>query len=124
MGGKGTRAEYVKRITISLMAGYLVTLVGIIILAMMLLLFQLTEDTVNIGIIVIYVLSSFGTGFFAGKGFKIRKFAWGMFTGILYYLILMIISVSADRSLVSQSRELITVFLLCLGGGTLGGMLS
>ena len=124
METKNRKITYLARTGISLFLAYLITLIGIFILALLLLAFQLTEDMVNIGIIVIYVLSTLAGGFLAGKQWKIRKFIWGMITGVIYYGILFLISVCTGQSLTSEGQELITVFLLCLGGGTLGGMIS
>lgn len=124
MENKDYKTSYAKKLFLSLLAGYLITLVGIMILALILLLFQATEDMVNIGIIMIYILSSAGAGIFAGKQFKNRKFIWGMVTGILYFLFLVLATVFSKHSFTSHGQELITTFLLCLGGGTLGGMIS
>jgi len=124
MESRNDKSGYAKKLGISLLAGYLVTLVGIFLLALCLFLFQITEEIVDIGIIVIYVASSLGTGFLAGKQLKTRKFLWGMLVGSVYYLILLIISIAGKQTLNVQSQELITTFLLCAGGGTLGGMIS
>ena len=124
MGIKDEKKEYIKRIAISMLGGYLVTLAGITVLAVLLFIFQITEDMVNIGIIVIYVLSCLSSGFLAGKGFKTRKFLWGMLLGVIYYIFLMLISAGSGQSLTGQMREMSTVFLLCIGAGTLGGMIS
>lgn len=124
MENKSDKLNYIKKTIISLAAGYLITLAGILILAILLFMLQISEDIVDIGIIVIYVLSSFGAGFLAGKQLKTKKFLWGMMTGVLYYVILIFISVTANQSLASQGQELISSFLLCFGGGTLGGMVS
>lgn len=123
MESKSGRADCVRKMTISLLTGYLITLAGILVMAMLLLFFQISEDFVNIGIIVIYVLSSFGAGFMAGKQLKTRKFLWGMLNGGIYYMILVILSLISKHSPGVPSQELITSFFLCLGGGTLGGML-
>lgn len=124
MENKNNTLDYVRKIAISLLAGYFITLVGIFVLALMLLFFQITEEAVNIGVIVIYVLSSFGAGVLAGKQLKTRKFIWGMIAGSIYYLILILMSVIANHSLAAQGQELITTFILCFGSGTLGGMVS
>lgn len=117
------KADLVKKMTISLFAGYLITIAGIVVLALLLLFFQATEDFVNIGIIVIYVLSSFVAGFTAGKQLKTRKFLWGMLSGVIYFLLLILVSLLSRHNPGGQGQELISSFFLCLGGGTLGGML-
>ena len=48
-------------------------------------------------------------------------FLWGLLTGILYFLILFFASFAVSRELGAGSRELLTVFLMCAGSGTIGG---
>ena len=119
-----SRFNEIKGIIISLLAGYFVTLTGVIVLALLLFFFQISEDAVNIGVIVVYILSSFVSGFLMGKQLKVRKFIWGMLVGILYYFILILISFGAKNSFNALEQELITAFVICMGSGTLGGMVS
>lgn len=114
----------VKAILVSLFAGYLVTVIGVVILALLLLQFQLSEQAVEIGIIITYIISAFFAGFFAGKQLKNRKFVWGMITGLSYYLILLLVSVIARRQLGTDGRDIMTTFFICVGSGMLGGMIS
>lgn len=120
---KSGKTEYLKKLTISLFIGYLITLTGIVILAILMLFMDITEDFVNIGIIVIYVLSSMGAGFVAGKQFKIKKYLWGMFMGLIYFLILLLVSFLSKNVSQVQGQEVLTSLFLCIGGGTMGGML-
>ena len=55
---------------------------------------------------------------------KEKKYLWGLLMGIVYYLILLILSLAVQKSLGSGAGEIITIFILCAAGGTLGGMLS
>lgn len=107
-----------------MLAGYIITVWGLFILALLLLQFQLSQETVEIGILVLYVLSVFGAGFLIGKQRKTRKFLWGMLAGFSYYLILFLLSLFLQKVLTADAGELITTFLICTGGGMLGGMLS
>ena len=53
-----------------------------------------------------------------------RKFLWGLVTGILYFALLVVISLGLYHSLQTDLMNLATTFLLCTGGGMLGGMVS
>ena len=53
-----------------------------------------------------------------------RKFLWGLLTGILYFVLLLLISLGVYHSLQSEPVSLLTTFLLCAGGGMLGGMIA
>ena len=118
------KLDYAKDVTVSLFAGYVITFLGIVILAFLLLMFQLSESMVDVGIIVIYVLSCLLTGFVVGKRTKNRKFMWGMLSGGIYFVILLVISFLARQSMENVGSDLATVLFICIGSGTLGGMLS
>ena len=70
------------------------------------------------------LISSFSGGFVMGKLSGNRKFLWGLVTGTLYFALLIIISLGLYRSVQSDLMNLATTFLLCAGGGMLGGMVS
>ncbi|MGN0307344.1 MAG: TIGR04086 family membrane protein [Lachnospiraceae bacterium] len=107
-----------------LLAAYFITLLGLFIIALLLLQFRLSANTVENGILILYILSVFLAGFLMGKMKKEKKYLWGLLMGIVYYLILLILSLAVQKSLGSGAGEIITTFILCAGGGTLGGMLS
>ena len=106
----------------ALLCSYIIT--GILLLVLTLLLYRLSEENVNAGIILIYVISSFAGGFVIGKLAGLRKFLWGLLAGILYFALLILISFGIYHSLQSEAMDLLTTFLLCAGGGMLGGMVS
>ena len=108
----------------ALLCAYVVT--GILLLLLTLLLYKmnLDEGKVTGGIVAIYVVSTFVGGFVAGKLAKVRKFAWGLTIGILYFGLLLLISLGVYRTLQGSGANLLTTFLLCAGGGMLGGMVS
>nr|WP_294494041.1 TIGR04086 family membrane protein [uncultured Mediterraneibacter sp.] len=108
----------------ALLCAYVVT--GILLLILTLLLYKagLSEENVNAGIILTYVISTFSGGFVIGKLTGVRKFLWGLLTGVVYFILLLLISLGVYHSLESGMTSLITTFLLCAGGGMLGGMVS
>lgn len=112
------------RIMKALFASYVVTGLLLLLIAGLLYRFQLDEGKVQIGIILTYILSCFAGGFLAGKMMKSRKFLWGVLLGLLYFLIMTLVSLAVNRELQSSSSGFITAFMLCMGGGMLGGMLS
>ena len=86
--------------------------------------FRISENVVNMAVIVIYVCMTFFAGFVAGKRFKVKKFLWGLILGSVYFLILTVVSMIGGVSDMVVGRGMITTYLLCAGGGMLGGMLS
>ena len=118
------KLDYTKDVLISLLGGYGITFLGIVIISMLLLFFQISEDMVDIGIMAIYVLACLGGGFIIGKRTKSRKFLWGMVSGVIYFAILLVVSFLVQSSMNNIGNDLVTVMLMCIGSGTLGGMIS
>lgn len=113
-----------KDILVSLLGAYTVTFLGIVVLALLLLMLQISESTVDLGIVAIYIIACFLAGMIAGKRIKSKKFIWGMLSGGIYFLLLMFISLVSQSSLKNSGSDLVTTFFICVGSGTLGGMLS
>ena len=107
-----------------LIASYIITGILLLLLSMILYKFHISESFVNIGIIAIYCLSTFFTGFLAGKSMQRRKFIWGLLLGGAYFLILCLISLGINSSISDLSGNFLTAFVLCVGSGMLGGMIS
>lgn len=101
---------------------YAVTGILLLILAGMLYRFQLSNKAVRVGIVLIYLVSTFLAGFLAGKKAKRRKYLWGLLMGAGYFLILALMSLLLHGT--GEGLGFVTPLLLCLGGGTLGGMVS
>ena len=108
----------------ALLCAYVMT--GILLLILTVLLYKagLSEENINAGIILTYVISTFSGGFVIGKLAGVKKFLWGLLLGIMYFVLLLLISLGFYHSLQSDLMNLVTTFLLCAGGGMLGGMVS
>ncbi len=108
----------------ALLCAYVIT--GILLLVLTLLLYKagLSEEYVNAGITLIYVISTFAGGFVMGKLTGNRKFLWGLLTGCMYFILLILISLGVYHSFQSEISGMITTLLLCAGGGMLGGMIA
>ena len=85
---------------------------------------NLSEQGSRIGILVIYVLSSFVAGFITGKKSKKRKFLFGAMMGICYFVVLLLLSLGIHDKVAPGAFAKWSAGLLCMGGGMLGGMLS
>lgn len=107
----------------ALLAAYLTTIILLLGLAFGLYRFDLSEQAVQGGILAVYVLSAFIGGRIAGKMAGHRRFFWGMLVGLLYFAMLILISLLAYQS-VAIGGGIAVSALLCVAGGMLGGMLS
>lgn len=119
--GKGKAAGTMLR---ALVLAYLVTTVILLALAFIMLKFQPDTGKTEIGILVTYVLSCFLGGWYAGRKAERRKFLWGLMTGLLYFLLLFLISGMGDRAAQTNMVQSLLSLALCAGGGMLGGMIS
>lgn len=108
----------------SLLISYLLTAGLLLLLALLLYRFSLTEKIVSACITGIYILVTFLAGFLAGKREGAKKFLWGLLMGFLYFLVLTIVSLLVNKSPAIPSPGFFTVLVLCAGSGMLGGMLS
>ena len=114
----------IKAILKSLLFSYEVTGAFLLLLAFLLFQFDLGEKPVAAGILAVYVLSCLLGGFMAGKIMRKDRYLWGMLTGLFYYLLLIAVSFAVKGKWDMSLIHAVTTFFLCLGGGTLGGMLS
>ena len=108
------------RILKALLCAYIVTGIMLLILTILLYKAGLSEENVNAGIILTYVISTFAGGFVMGKLTGTKKFLWGLLLGVLYFVLLLLISLGVYHTLQAEITNLLTTFLLCAGGGMLG----
>ena len=114
----------VKAILRSLFLAYLLSGVCLLLLALLVFKFDIGKGPVTVGILVIYVLSCLAGGFLAGKILHQDKYRWGFLVGLCYFVLLAAVSFAVQRKWDMSFQHLVTIFFMCLGGGTLGGMLS
>lgn len=108
----------------ALLIAYVVTAAALFLLAFLLFRFEWGESKVNMGITIIYIVSCFFGGFALGKGVENRKFLWGMVLGLCYGVLLIGVTLLVEHKLTEDTSQIMTTILLCMAGGTLGGMLS
>lgn len=124
MGKKEIYMEKVIFIIKCMLGAYILTAGLLLLLAFMLYRFGLSEKVVSICIIAVYIIVTFLAGLLAGKREGRKKFLWGLMMGVLYFAILVIVSLVVNRGLEDVAGNLMTVFFLCAGSGMLGGMVS
>lgn len=107
-----------------LVAAYIITGIGLLVLSLFLLKLKISNSTLGIGVICIYILSTFVSGFIIGKITRDRKYFWGFIMGFAYFMILTIVSFIVNRSLYQDFNHAMAVLGICAGSGMLGGMLS
>ena len=103
---------------------YGTTGVLLMILAFLLYWLQLDRKIVGIGIMAIYLISTFVGGFYIGKKEGNKRFLWGFCMGILYFAILGALSLAVKAGAMEGTGGFVPTLILCGVGGMLGGMLS
>lgn len=114
----------IKNLLKSLLVAYGLTGVFLLILSFLVFRLDLGAAPVAAGIVAVYVVSCLAGGFMAGRLMRRDKYLWGLFVGLAYFLLLVFASFMAQRRWDMSFSHLITTFCMCLGGGTLGGMLA
>ena len=108
----------------SLLASYIVTGILLLVLTFFMSKFELNEKIVSAAIVGIYVVSTLIGGMIIGKLTKSKRYLWGMVLGILYFVLLLLITLGVYRTLNGDSVSIVTSLILCAGGGMTGGMIS
>ena len=108
----------------TILASYIITAILLLILTFFVYKFELGEKIASAGIVAIYVISTLIGGLIIGKIGQTRRFIWGISLGIIYFLLLLLITLGVYRSINSDMSNLITTWILCVGGGMIGGMIS
>ena len=108
----------------SLLASYIVTGILLLVLTFFMYKFELNEKIVSAAIVGIYVVSTLIGGVIIEKLTKSKRYLWGMVLGIIYFVLLLLITLGVYRTLNGDSVSIVTSLILCAGGGMTGGMIS
>ena len=116
--------EPLKSIGKILMVMYGITAILLLMLALLVSKFQWEEGPVSIGVGLVYVIACLIGGFLAGKVQKTKKFLWGILVGLMYMMVLLVITLIFKHGFYSTVSGFVGSLLLCLGSGMIGGMVS
>ena len=115
-------------VAITLAAMYVISGVLLLLLALLLFEFDLSESVVRIGIIVIYIASGFFGGFLIGKRMQDKKYLWGLASGAIYFVLLFVLSwifkQGMSGTVAFEPVRIFTTLILCAVSGMAGGMFS
>ncbi|NLZ83523.1 MAG: TIGR04086 family membrane protein, partial [Clostridiales bacterium] len=103
---------------------YIITAIILLILSLLMLKLNLPAIVTSVGINLAYIASSLLSGFYVGKKVEQKKFIWGLLMGVIYFVILMLVSLIMNQSSPLPLGNMLTVLVICGMSGMLGGMLS
>lgn len=113
---------------VTLIIMYMISGVMLLLLAVLLYYFELSEESVRIGVIVVYVVSGVVGGFLTGKQMQDKKYLWGLVVGGSYFALLFVLSLlvkaGMGETLAFDAVRILTTFVLCGVSGMAGGMIS
>ena len=124
MGKIDWKVEKIVWIIKALFLAYLTS--GILLLLMALAVYKLEwgEQIVSAGVIVVYVFSNLAAGIYSGKKFGHRRFLAGLVCGVLYAILLCLVSAIVYRDISGNVGNMAVTLLVCSGSGMVGGMIS
>ena len=93
----------------SLLASYIVTGILLLVLTFFMYKFELNEKIVSAAIVGIYVVSTLIGGMIIGKLTKSKRYLWGMVLGIIYFVLLLLITLGVYRTLNGDSVSIVHI---------------
>ncbi len=86
--------------------------------------FHIDNTKIMAGVVGIYFLSTFVGGFIYGKIKEKNKYLYGILIGIIYFAVLLTVSMLCRHGVKMNDSNVIYALLSCIFGGMLGGMLG
>lgn len=108
----------------TLLASYIVTILLMFLLAFILYKMKLDSAQASLGVTAIYLLSCAVGGFVTGKQMKSRRLLWGLLSGVLYFAVLLLLSLAVSGGLQGDVKSMLSVLAPCLIGSAVGAVIS
>lgn len=100
---------------------YAITCIAFILYALLLTYTEITERNLQLVVILTTVISVAVAGFDAARAAKERGWFWGLIAGLVYALVLIVISIIITKS-TALGMGAIMIVAISLVGGAIGGM--
>ncbi len=125
------QTKTIKKPWVQLTKMFMTTTVAALLIAAVLLLLAaflldklgLNANQVAIMVYAIYLITGIVSGFLAGKIKREQKFMWGILSGFVWFVVVLVISLFAGNTGI-EAKELFPAIVCMVGGGMLGGMLA
>lgn len=107
-----------------LIVAYVIT--GLLLLLSAFLMFKLNlgEGQVRIFVMTIYGIATIVSGIIYGKIKGSKRLLNGAFIGLIYFLMLILVSAIINRGLEDEIHKIIISMIICVAGGSIGGIIS
>lgn len=107
-----------------LILAYIISAIVLVVLAFLMYKLDISEGVVRGVIIFSYVVSCFVSGMVVSANREGRRYLWGLIQGLLYYVVLVSVSMICNRAVFTTIPGILPALFLCAFGGMLGGMLQ
>ena len=118
--GAGSLGGYIKTLLIS----YGLTVILLLGLTFLMYQMKLGAAEASWGVTVIYLLACAVGGFLTGRRVGNRRLLWGMVSGMLYFAVLLMLSLVIGGEIQTEGRQLLTILATCLAGSAVGAFIS
>lgn len=99
-----------------------VTIPAILFLAFLMLRMEWGAEQLETGVLAAYGIICFLGGFLSGLGEGGKKFLRGLFSGGMYFVVLIFLSLAGGRKLEADTARVLLTMGICAGAGMAGGM--
>ena len=113
----------IKALLVGTLIAYAITCIALIVTAILLTYTNLPETTVPLIMAITCVVSVFVSGFDAGRASAEKGWLWGLAAGGIYAFLLLCVLIWVAGTFSPDTRK-ITLLLLSIAGGGLGGMVG
>lgn len=118
----GIKSKMVKMIK-SIIAAYILTAIVLLVLSFIMYKAKISMAGANSGILITYVLSCLVGGFIFSGSLSEKRYLGGGMMGVVYFVIVYIVSAVWNQSVAAQMPGMLTAFLICVFSGMFGGMI-
>lgn len=106
----------------SLLISFIVTGLLLVLLSLLLHKMRWSADQVQIGIILVYVISNIVGGHLLASKIGHQRFFWGVIFALSYFVILLVISLAVTGTFLSDTTQAVKALILCVTGGIVGSL--
>lgn len=102
----------------------LITVLALLLLAFLMLRQGWENEMLKRCVFAVYGLACLLGGCQAGRAASRRKYLWGMGYGVIYFLLLCLLSLAAGNGAQAEMSKVWQILAVCGAGGMVGGMIS
>lgn len=108
----------------TLLISYVLTAIILFILSFCLYKFNIADWQVTMGIMITYIFANFLGGYIAARKGEKRRLLWGIGFGMVYFLILMLVSLIVNKGVSDNYTVALRAFAVCIVSGATGAFFT